>query len=240
MIKKQFFDFIDEEKKCPYLPDKISTTHYKIYEFCSVDECEELILKGWRRFGRLFFKPVCKECNKCESIRVEVDNFKLSKSFRRVLNKNKNTVVLIKRPSATLEHLKLYDKYHQAMYKKKNWEYKKSDLNDYYTSFVEGYEEFGFELNFFIEEKLVAVSLFDIINSGISATYCYYDHDYQKYSLGTFSILKQIELAKKLNLPFLYLGFLVRENNSLNYKDRFKPYQILDKIDNNKVIYKKS
>ena len=44
---------------------------------------------------------------------------------------------------------------------------------------------------------------------------------------GKFSLLKQIEIAKRANLRWIYLGFLVKDCPSLNYKDEYRPYQTL-------------
>jgi len=219
-------EFATEEKECPYLPDRKSQTEYNFVYDCSAKECEDYIKGGWRRFGKLFFRPICHDCNECKNIKIIVDDFKLSKSFKRVLKKNKSTEVVLKRPSATIECVNLYNKYHKVMRSKRNWDDEEISFKDYYSTFVEGYNEFGFEINFVKDAKLIGVAFFDLIQSGISSTYCFYDHDYEKLSIGTFSILKQIEIAKKLNLKYIYLGYYVKENKSLKYKSRFKPFEI--------------
>lgn len=220
-------EFFSRNKECSYLKEKKATTMYRIIDNCDSLMCKEYILHGWRRFGKLFFTPQCTDCNECKSMRIKIKEFEFTKSMKRVLKENIDTKVIIRHPTMSKEHLELYDKYHLYMKDKRDWDNEKISANDYYNSFVLGHGEFGYELLYFIDEKLVGVALIDILPNAISSIYCYYDHNYQKHSIGTFSILKQIMLAKSLNIEYLYLGYWVEKNDSLKYKSRFKPHEIL-------------
>jgi arginyl-tRNA--protein-N-Asp/Glu arginylyltransferase len=79
----------------------------------------------------MHFVPECKSCTKCVSMRIDVANYKFSKSEKRVIAKNKDTKLYIRPPSLTMEHLSLYDKYHKFMNDKKDWPYSPIDPNDY-------------------------------------------------------------------------------------------------------------
>jgi arginine-tRNA-protein transferase len=78
---------------------------------------------------------------------------------------------------------------------------------------------------------LVGVDLVDFLDDGLSAIYFYYDPDFAKYSLGNYSIYKQIEMAKERELKWIYLGYYVKDCDSLNYKVNFTPYEILQNND---------
>ena len=80
---------------------------------------------------------------------------------------------------------------------------------------------------YFVDNKLVGVDLLDIVDDGVSSIYFFYDPDYSYLSLGNFSILIQIDLARQNNLPWIYLGYHVDGNQSLEYKTKYKPYQTL-------------
>ena len=98
---------------CSYLQDKTQTTHYKIIQECSISYNEELIERGYRRFGRVFFRPECTSCDECKSIKVDTHNFTFSKSARRVMKKASNIKSYIQKPTISKEHLDLFEKYHQ-------------------------------------------------------------------------------------------------------------------------------
>ena len=222
-LLKEFF--IDD--KCSYLEDKKQTTHYKIIENCSTEFCENLIERGYRRFGKMFFRPICSACYECQSIKIDVDKFIFSKSAKRIMKKAKNIHTVIGVPSATHEHLQLFEKYHLYMHQKKGWDLSKTTLQHYYNSFVTGYNDFGYEVLYYDKEKLIAVDLIDVLPNGISSIYFYYDPDYAKYSLGKLSLYHQLLFAKNANKSWIYLGYYVEDCPSLSYKSEYTPYLTL-------------
>ena len=110
---------------------------------------------------------------------------------------------------------------------KKNWNENKIDVDEYVKSYVNGAHEYGKEILYFIDDKLVAVALVDIMDEALSSVYCYYDHDYDHLSLGKFSILAQLSIAKQSNIPYLYLGYWIKDHFSMGYKENYKPFEIL-------------
>ncbi|MFA7084508.1 MAG: arginyltransferase [Arcobacteraceae bacterium] len=226
-IIQENVEFFEENKECSYFDDEISDMRYKYLSQCSQEEYQNMLEHGWRRFGQMHFVPECKNCTKCISARIDVNNYKFSKSDRRILNKNKDTALYIQPPSLSLEHLNLYDKYHENMNEKKDWPYNPITPSEYQRSYVEGKADFAQEFLYVKDDKLVGVALTDILPNAISSIYCYYDHDYEKYSLGKFSILAQIKVAKELNIPYIYLGYWIKNHFSMGYKEQFSPFEIL-------------
>lgn len=221
----EVFELSDSSSKCSYLDGLTANMKYFYIKECTIDFYTILLERGWRRFGHYFFVPICSTCNACITIRYDCESFLFSKSQKRVL---KNPIRLeINRPHVTEEHLMLYDKYHRYMNRKKQWSYTKITLDNYYDTFVAGYEEFGYEFNYYFEDLLIGVALVDVLPEAISSVYCYYDHDFHKYSIGTYSILKQIEFAKLNKIPHLYPGYWIRNHYSMGYKERYKPFEIL-------------
>ena len=213
--------------KCSYLANKEQNTHYKVIDDCDIAQCQDLIERGYRRFGKMFFRPVCGECNECQSIKVDVKNFKFSKSMRRVIKKASHIQSYIQQPTLSKEHLELFEKYHLHMSETKGWDYQEASADNYYNSFVNGHNEFGYEILYYDEDKLIGVDLIDILDDGISSIYFYYDPDYMKYSLGKFSLYNQIHLAQNSKKSWIYLGYYVEECPSLSYKSHYKPYLTL-------------
>ncbi|EMS8442098.1 arginyltransferase, partial [Campylobacter coli] len=90
-----------------------------------------------------------------------------------------------------------------------------------------GFMNFGYELAFYVEDKLVCVDLIDWLEDGISSIYCFYDPDFSHLSLGKFSLLSEIKIAKKEKLKYIYLGYFVKKCQSLSYKADYTPNEIL-------------
>jgi arginine-tRNA-protein transferase len=216
------------DDKCSYLDAREQTMHYKVIENCSAHACQELIERGFRRFGKMYFRPICEGCDECKSIKIDVANYTFSKSAKRVMKKGKDLRVYIQKPTLSHEHLKIFDKYHLAMHEKKGWDYNHTSPEHYYSSFVNGHEDFGYEVLYFYEERLIAVDLIDILEDGISSIYFYYDPDFAKYSLGKLSLYNQIKYAQNANKKWIYLGYYVKDCPSLSYKAEYKPYLTLD------------
>lgn len=82
-------------------------------------------------------------------------------------------------------------------------------------------------LRYYLESTLVGVGWLDVLPNSLSSVYFAFDPAYQKRRLGVFSVLKEIELAKKLHKPFLHMGFWVCDCKSMKYKDEYRPYELL-------------
>jgi arginine-tRNA-protein transferase len=175
----------------------------------------------------MYFRPICPTCQECQSIKIDVENFRFSSSQKRVLKKASHIKSYIQKPSLSKEHLELFEKYHLNMSEKKGWDYYKTDPQNYFNSFVDGYNDFGYEVLYYDGEKLIGVDLIDVLDDGISSIYFYYDTNYAKYSLGRFSLYNQIMFAREKKLRWIYLGYYVKDCPSLSYKSHYKPYLTL-------------
>lgn len=211
------------DEKCAYLSDAEQTTHYKVISECSCEYCDHLVQHGWRRFGEMFFRPVCPGCSACESVKIDTAAYRFSRSERRVLRKNEDLRVVMRRPGMTQKHLELFVAYHHHMHLRRGWEEQSVTPRNYYASFVHGYNDFGFEMLYFDGDRLIGIDLIDILPTGISSIYFYYDPEYADRSLGKYSLLRQIAMAKERGLPWIYLGYYVQGCQSLEYKRGYSP-----------------
>ena len=221
-------DFCMLDYPCAYLPEKQVRMYYRHVEAATPEFSSEVIRRGWRRFGNYFFYPICQGCNACKSIRIDVAAFKPSRSQRRAVKRNRLTRIMVQHPTITPEHIELYNKYHAWKADKDNWRGASINHREYHENFANGAHEFGKEALYIHDNKLVGVDLFDIVEDGISSVYFYYDPDYQHLSLGTFSLLYQIDLAKRMGLKYIYLGYWVDDCKAFAYKENFQPEEILD------------
>jgi len=224
------FSMIDYD--CAYLSHKKVRMNYKYVRDASKTFATAVIARGWRRFGKYYFHPICNGCNECKSIRIDVKNYNYTKSQKKSINRNKNTQIIVQEPTLTKSHLELYNKYHNFKSKKDGWNHKSISQREYHENFVDGANNFGKEVLYIIDNKLVGVDLIDILDDGISSIYFFYDPDYARLSLGTYSLIYQIKLAKILELPWIYLGYWVDGCKAFAYKPNFQPQEILDGFPN--------
>ena len=224
--QQDVIEFSTLQSRCVYLPDKLMKMRYKYIKNAPEPLNNSLVRRGWRRFGDYYSRPECAACNACVSMRIDVARFTPSRSQKRVW-KQKGIRHFVRKPVVTYEHLKLYEKYHRHMQQKRGWDYYSVDASSYYDLYVRGYGTFGTEVDYYYEGNLIGVDLIDYLDDGISANYFYYDPDYARLSPGTYSLLKQIDFARERELSWIYLGYYVRDCQSLRYKERFRPFQIL-------------
>ncbi len=216
-----------EEETCLYLPDQLSRLRYRIIDHCPPETYEALLERGWRRFGRVFFRPACAACKECRSLRVDVERFRPNRSMRRTLKRNLDLRVGLRRAAVSDQHRELYDRYHRDMAQRRGWSEKSITLLKYYRTFVEARQSFGHEMLYLDGDRLVAVALVDLLPRAVSAVYCYYEPEMRERSLGVYSVLRQIDLARELGAPYLYLGFWIEGNESMRYKANYRPHEIL-------------
>jgi len=232
-MKREFkvnesIDYCTLDYNCPYLQDKKTRMFYSFIPKTTKEYCSSLIKRGWRRFGFSYFHPICNGCNECKSIRIDVKNFKISRSQKRAIKKNRDTKIVVREPTITFEHVALYNKFHMYKSKKSGWKYNPINMQAYYEEFVLGAYDFGKEVLYFKNDRLIGVDLIDILDDGISSIYFFYDPDFSNLSLGIYSLLMQIDFAKRFNLDWIYLGYWVDGCKSFAYKTNFKPYEILE------------
>jgi len=64
--------------------------NYKQVDVVSKTFATAVAQRGWRRFGKNFVYPVCFGCTACKSMRIEIANYKYSKSQRKTINRIRN------------------------------------------------------------------------------------------------------------------------------------------------------
>ena len=228
MSTQELIRFKTRPLQCSYLPAERSVVETRLIVGMEPDDYQNLLSRGWRRFGHSFFRHACPKCTRCQSLRVPVETFQPNRSQRRALQANAGIEVVIQPPSVTAEHLRLFEAFHEDMADRRGWSDKNVGAGTYHSSFVAGANEFGRELLYYDEGRLIGVALADILPDALSCVYFYHDPLLRKRALGVFSVLRQIQLARELGLSRVYLGYWVAECQSLAYKSQYRPHELLD------------
>lgn len=185
---------------------------------------EHLLGHGFRRSHNDVYRPYCRLCQACESLRVLAQEFSPSRSQRRVINKNQDlSQRIVNRPQPDYDDLfcRFIELRHKdgAMYPPDPvsfWQWCACDWMT--TQFVEWRDSNG---------TLVIVSAIDVLPNALSAMYTFFDPNYDKHSPGSYSILQLIDLCAQQNKEYLYLGYQIDACNKMNYKAKFTPNERL-------------
>lgn len=213
-----------EPVRCPYIPGEKFIQRYSVLKDLSGEDFDFMLHSGWRHFGYYFFMPNCGVCESCTPIRTLVNDFKASKSQRRNLNKNNRDIKFqVSDLVYSQEIFNIYKKHSKVKFDME------SNEKDFKESFFSDALSGGSKMSLFtLENKLVGVGFIDVSATGVSSVYFCYDTDYSGLGLGVYSVLKEIEYAKKLGKDHYYLGYYIEGNRSMEYKKRYTPCESLN------------
>ena len=218
----------DSPGRCSYLPGETARKEYMYVTALDRDEYMKLLLAGWRRFGRMLFRPRCPACSACRSLRLDPSRFRPDRSQRRCRKANEGAVRLeIGAPSVTPEKLTLFDRFHDERSETRGWP---AHVPETPLEFAERFIDNPFptqEWCYYLGGTLVGIGYVDQLPGGLSAIYFCSDPAYRARSLGTWNILSLIDRACAVGLAHVYLGYCVVGCASLEYKARFRPHQLL-------------
>lgn len=210
---------------CPYLPGRYER---KVVTLLAGDDPDglhnALSLAGFRRSQDLAYRPACEGCAACVPVRIKVSEFLLSRSQRRVLQRNPMISVKTNTPTATREHFELFRRYVQARHLGGGM----ADMNfANYRAMIEDTPVQTLLTEFRERGRLLAVCLSDRMEDGFSLVYSFFEPTLTQRSLGTYVILWHIGRAKELGLPHVYLGYWISGSAKMDYKADFKPIEML-------------
>ena len=189
-------------------------------------ELEKLLERGWRRFGPVYFRPVCAGCDECISVRVPVADFSPSVNLKRVRRRAAHLRVQVASPTMDAQRLALYRRWHRNREAERGWRPDGIGAESYAMQFCFPHPA-AREFAYYEDERLVAVGIADETPQALSAVYCYHDPGRSQLSLGTWNVLYAIDYARSRGLRHVYLGYCVEGCASLNYKGRFRPQERL-------------
>ena len=224
-LQKPINLYLSAEHDCSYLPDRQANSLFVDPERkMTAGLYSELVQQGFRRSGDYVYTPYCKKCHDCIPIRLNVRKFALSRSQKRCKNKNKQVTVEAKKPVYDKNQYQIYARYVTARHPGGGMD---EPDDDKYLDFLTSKWSHTIFFEFQENGQLIGVAATDIVKDGLSAVYTFFDPsaEYQKRSLGVFSILWQVEEARRRGLKWLYLGYWIKDCNKMNYKDNYQPLE---------------
>ncbi len=224
-LQKPINLYLSAEHECSYLPERQANSLFVDPDTeMSADIYSGLIQQGFRRSGNYVYTPYCKKCHDCIPVRLNVKEFTLSRSQKRCKNKNKHIIIEAKPPVYDKTQYQLYTDYVKLRHPGGGMD---EPNNDKYLDFLTSDWSKTIFFEFREADEVIGVAATDIVINGLSAVYTFFksSSEYQKRSLGVYSILWQAEEARHRNLKWLYLGYWIKDCNKMNYKDKYQPLE---------------
>ena len=228
---RQLRFFLTAPSPCPYLPDRDERkvfAHLPLSEGPGVNDA--LTQVGFRRSQNIAYRPACEACDACVSARIPVFDFNLSRSQRRIQERNADLIRNEVEAEATLEQFELLRRYLLARHAEGGM----ADMT--WPDYVAMVEDTAVRTHL-IEYRLAspdggpgdltACVLVDELQDGLSLVYSFYDPAQPRRSLGSFVILDHVLQASEQHLPYVYLGYWVSGSAKMAYKAKFSPLEVL-------------
>jgi arginyl-tRNA--protein-N-Asp/Glu arginylyltransferase len=215
--------YLTEPHRCGYLPDQTARTEVALpWDRIGADTYARLLRLGFRRSGVITYRPNCDQCRACVSVRVPTAEFRATRSQRRALANHAGLQATATALSFQSEHYALFRRYEASRHSGREMD---RDDREQYSSFLLESLVHTHLIEFRDNGALVMVSVIDETPDGLSSVYTFFDPDIPGASLGTYSILWQIEQCRRASLPYVYLGYWIKESRKMSYKARFRPIE---------------
>lgn len=208
--------------RCPYLPERSWVTDSFATQSIDPALYERLLAEGWRRSGHRFYRNHCPGCRACIPIRVPVDTFVPTRSQRRVFRRNRDIRCELLPAEFREESFTLYGRYVRGRHARED-----SASPESYREFLVDSAVPTAEMQYRVGNELVGIGWLDLLPGGLSSVYYAFDPAESRRSLGTYSIMREIEETRLRGGHWYYLGFYVPDSPSMDYKARFFPLEIL-------------
>ncbi len=218
--------FITPPAPCPYLAGRMERRVVACLDELPPSAFDTLTAAGFRRSQRFVYKPNCIGCQACVSVRIVVDRFVWTRSFRKIRARNRDLAAAEMPPRVTGEQYELFRRYLDSRHTEGGMQ--GMSFEEYREMVEDGTP--GTRLIEFRDgdRRLLGVSLTDRVADGLSGVYKFFAPEEKRRSLGTEIVLWHVLRARELGLPHVYLGYWIAGCRKMAYKARFGPLERLE------------
>lgn len=208
---------------CPYLPGRTARARAFAADRLPGELYHDLMDRGFRRSGRVFYAMDCDGCSQCVPLRVPVASFTPSRSQRRTWRRNQDLRIEFDTPRYERRTFELFCRYLAHQHPDTPSDTTEAGVRDeLYAEVVH-----GIEARYLLGDQLLAVSLLDVCSRSVSAVYHFFEPAHHRRRLGVFSALAEVEFARSQGVPHYYLGYWIRDAATMRYKAEYRPHELL-------------
>lgn len=220
--------FVSIEIECPYGLPYVATFHQATFAPLSERAMELFLSAGYRRNGNCLYNMQCAECSACTPIRLHPGEFHVSRNQKRTLKRNQDVTAKLLPLRVDVENLELCETFLRKRYPKEN-----NSAHGYFRDFFLNNIVSSAQIQYRVKDRLVGAAIVDIGDNWLNGVYFYFDPEESSRSLGTYNLLHLIEICRKWEIEYFYLGYFISSVSAMSYKSRFRPHYLLE---NNKWI----
>jgi arginine-tRNA-protein transferase len=209
-------------QKFPFISQDFTLHHV------SAAELDQWLAKGWRHFGTYFFCYSFSFLNGQPAIvvplRIRLADYRPSRSQRKIWLKNAHLQTVI-RPI-------VLDQAKHDLFVKHKERFVQNIPQDLYTFLSPTHPDTrpckAVAVEVYDGNRLVACSFLDLGQISVSSIYGMFDPDYEKLSLGIYTMLLEIDFAVRNGKAFYYHGYSYNQPSHYDYKKKFAGLQKYD------------
>lgn len=143
-------------------------------------------------------------------------------------------IVTLEPDTFTEEKFQLFDNYQRHVHHEGDAEISKTGFKRFLCSSplhrheIDGKKLGSFHQMYRLDGRLIAMSVLDLLPHAVSAVYFIYHSDFEKWSVGKLSALREAALAIEGEYELLYMGYYIHSCKKMRYKGDYKTQHVLD------------
>jgi leucyl-tRNA---protein transferase len=208
----------------PYNQQEVFIDEHFFAQDIQLHDWELMLAYGWRHNGDLVFRNTHDyneygETTHVVPMRYRTFDFQMSKSQHKIWKQNLDLAYRVMPTQITPRMVEIFEQ-HRTRFK-----YRRPETIWEFVNLQAPFPTYQLEL--YKKTQLLATTFIDLTPNALSSTYAMFDLNESKRSLGTFTMILEIYVAKLLKKQFHYPGYAHREPSHMDYKKRFAAAEYL-------------